>query len=288
MNTHFGNDRELIFLSSKMSIITFNMLADSLADSFPNVEPKFLTWSHRKPLIMSIISERLPDIIVLQECDKFDEINEELKANYNGLFAQKQGKHVDGVAIFVSKRIKIIQSYELKFNNGSQVACVAHLSLDNKHFALAGIHLKSSEFEDCKLLSESDFQAHKSKFEAIRLAQTVFVHKNLIKLDLPFIIVGDFNEEPDKASTTYLDAMAISAYGKVSHHYTTYKKRTDTIKYQTIDHIYASKEFKIYSLLPSPIILDPYHLDPTVSKSEFLPNSKYPSDHMYLYVEYIL
>jgi len=288
MNTHFGNDRELVFFSSKLSIMTFNMLADSLADSFPNVESKFLTWEHRKLLVLSIIRERMPDIIVLEECDKFDEINEDLKSNYNGMFAQKQGNHADGVAIFVSKRIKIIQSYRLKFNNGSQVACMAHLSLDNKHFAVAGVHLKSSEFEDRKLLSEVDVQSHDTKFEAIRLAQMIVVYKELVKLDLPFIIAGDFNEEPNKASTTYLDAMATSAYGKVPYHYTTYKKRTDTIKYQTIDHIYASKEFKIYSLLPSPIISDPYHLDPAVPKSEFLPNVKYPSDHVYLYAEYIL
>jgi endonuclease/exonuclease/phosphatase family metal-dependent hydrolase len=46
----------------------------------------------------------------------------------------------------------------------------------------------------------------------------IVVYKELVKLDLPFIIAGDFNEEPNKASTTYLDAMATSAYDKVPYH----------------------------------------------------------------------
>jgi endonuclease/exonuclease/phosphatase (EEP) superfamily protein YafD len=252
------------------------MLADSLADSFPNLEPQYLTWQHRKPLILSIIQERFPDIIVLQECDKFDEINEALKANYQGMFAQKQKEHLDGVAIFVRKSIKIIRSYKLKFSNGSQVACVAHLSLDNKHFVLAGVHLKSSEFENKKTLSNEEVKVH-----------VMDLYKDLDRLKMPFIVSGDFNEEPGKSATSFMDSVATSAYAGMPHHYTTYKKRTEMIKYQAIDHIYASKDFKLYSVLPVQKIEDPHHTNPSATKIEFLPNANYPSDHVYLYAEYI-
>jgi mRNA deadenylase 3'-5' endonuclease subunit Ccr4 len=38
-----------------LSITTFNMLADSLANSFPNTDSKFLKWDHRKPRILEIL-----------------------------------------------------------------------------------------------------------------------------------------------------------------------------------------------------------------------------------------
>jgi len=274
-----NNDRELVFCSSKFSIMSFNMLADSLDDSFPNVDPKFLTWEHRKPLILSIIQDRHPDIIVLQECDKFDEINEFLKANYNGMFSQKQKEHTDGVAIFVRKNIKIIWTHTFNFSNRSQVACVAQLSIDNKPFVLAGVHLKSSEFENKKTLSGNELKAHDEKFQEIRANQVVELFIHLDRLKMPFMVSGDFNEEPGKPATLLMDKIAISAYAGIPHHYTTYKKRTEMIKHQTIDYIYATKEFKLHSVLPVPKIED--------GESDFLPNANYPSDHVYLYAEYI-
>lgn len=276
--------RELIHLSSKLSVLSFNMLADSLANSFPNVDSKYLDWKHRKNLIIQCATERFPDIIVLQECDKFVEIYQVLSHNYNGMFAQKQNHHIDGIAIFIRKHIQIIRSYKLKYSNGSQVACIAHLSLDGKHFMLAGTHLKSSEFEDRKLLTDDEVKNHDIKFQNIRLVQIMDLYKDLERSKLPFIIAGDFNEEPNRLATSFMDNVAVNAYDSRKYHYTTYKKRTDTIKYQVIDHIYASKDFKIYSILPVPVIENPYNQN----NNTFLPNAQYPSDHVYLYVEYIL
>jgi mRNA deadenylase 3'-5' endonuclease subunit Ccr4 len=275
------NERELKYFANKLSILSFNMLANSLANNFPLVESKYLTWEHRKPMILSIIQERFPDIIVLQECDKFEEISNHLKNNYDGLFAQKQGEHLDGVAIFVRKTIKIIKSYKLNFTNGSQVACIAQLAIDNKHFIVAGIHLKSSEFEEKKLLSSNDFNLYEWKFQTIRMAQIMELNKELYSYNLPFIVAGDFNEEPGKPAIQYMDSIATSAYKNQPDHYTTYKKRTDTIKCQIIDHIYASYEFKLNAILP---VLKLNHL--SNSNNNFLPNANYPSDHVWIYAEY--
>lgn len=268
---HFPHDRELLHISSKLTVMSFNILADSLAHSFPNVDGKYLDWEYRKPEIIRLIRERFPDIIVLQECDKFEELQEEFKYNYHAYFMCKQNDHSDGIAIFVRNHMQVNNVHKHSFDNSSQVALIIEISLYNKKFMLAGIHLKSSEFDS----SQDKKQIH--QFEKIRLCQVIDLCQKLGTYKLPYIVAGDFNEEINKPATNYMGLLAKNAYADQQHHYTTYKKRTDQVICHAIDHIYATDLFKLTAILPVQKITE---------NSEFLPNSKYPSDHLYIYADY--
>jgi hypothetical protein len=92
---------------------------------------------------------------------------------------------------------------------------------------------------------------------------------------IPMVIVGDFNEEPDKAAMKYLKSLNFTNayYDNMQHpelYYTTFKKRTNRVKHHAIDHIVHSKHFRTCGLKPIP--------QPT----EYLPNETYPSDHVHI------
>lgn len=126
------NDRELVFRSSKFSILVVDID----------------TPDH--------ITERASDIIVLQKCDKFDEINLSLQNNYNGL-----NGYLPNTAVFIRKNIRVICSY--KFNSSH----IMHLSIYNERFILAIVHL----------------------------TKIMDLYKELEHSKLPFIVTGEFNEE---------------------------------------------------------------------------------------------
>lgn len=253
----------------------FNMLADSLVSGgFSNVESKHLEWKHRKPLIISILKDGHPDIICIEECDKFDELYEELMDEYRGNFVKKYGDdHKDGVATFIKKtKIEIEETVPLRLNTGrndSQVALIHRLCINKFKFILVATHLKSNEFEN---KNETD----KSKFEKIREDQ-VRVICDWVSKSYPLILCGDLNEEPGKPALNYLFKSNLelkSAYADVKDRYTTYKKRKDAVKCIEEDYILYSRDFKVVEILELP------------PKTDFLPNKKYPSDHVYLMAKF--
>lgn len=52
------------------TLLQFNTLANSLSDAFPYVDSKYLTWEHRKQLLVREILQHRPDVITLEEVDK--------------------------------------------------------------------------------------------------------------------------------------------------------------------------------------------------------------------------
>ena len=55
-------------VDDRIAVMQFNQLADSLAtgDAFPRVDPRWLAWEHRAPLILQEITRYKPDVVCLQ------------------------------------------------------------------------------------------------------------------------------------------------------------------------------------------------------------------------------
>lgn len=257
-----------------ITLLQFNMLADSLiGKGFSNVDSKFLQWQHRKPLIVSILKQYTPDIICIQECDKFEEIQEEFKTDYHCSWAKKCGTnvdHKDGVVTLVKKTIVVEQTERIQLDrHRSQVALMQLLRKENFQFILATTHLKSNEFESMN---------KNENFDQIREEQVHSIHYSLdVSFDLhkhkyPLILCGDLNEDRNGLALQYLEKYLHlqSAYADVKDCFTTNKKRTTKIKCVEEDYILFSPHFKVCERLSLP------------SKDEFLPNETYPSDHVFL------
>ena len=83
-----------------VTVLQFNALADSLslAGGFSRAPPECLTWEARRQPLLEEIVRHDPDIVCLQEIDKFQEWFEpQLKQHgYTGIFKQKGGESKDG------------------------------------------------------------------------------------------------------------------------------------------------------------------------------------------------
>lgn len=263
-----------------MKILHWNILADGLAfDTFANVENKDLVWEKRLPMIVKIIQEYDPDIFDLVEVDHFEDLQNAFPTHY-GFFRSKNisntnvksgfsdGSNLaqipalgfgDGSALFVRKNkyeVQSIQTYQLA-PNSSQIFVLAKIvGLHEVHdyvqkvpFYYGVCHLKAkSEFSDTR-------------------GEQVKAILGLNTLNLPYIIGGDFNDEPNSPCMNLM-----KEHFSVSHppDFTTWKSRNDNVVKRVIDY-YCFKNFdtkNIFTTIPKNICID-----------KIVPNCNFPSDH---------
>ncbi len=131
-----------------LKLSSWNILADSLSkNEFLSHTEDELVWSIRGPKIINIIQNMLNEsnIVVLQECDKFDEIKEHFLNNI----------------LLVGKNIAILwrnvqfisfdgKSCLFSFEYGSSNECCLSNEFNNiqKMFNIYPLHLKSGEGSD--------------------------------------------------------------------------------------------------------------------------------------------
>lgn len=209
---------------ASLTILTWNILSSQLAINFPAVNPDYLEWSYRKHLIFEEFFRVNPDLILLQELDKYEEVAKELKTKgYTGIFQVKRGWHNDGIAIFYKEeKFKLKNKFLIKFE-GNQNALGLRLNDGDQEFCVFTTHLKSFE-----------------KFDYVRTGQVkklVEFFKGLEKL--PIIIGGDFNSEPGSCAynevyNNCLGLKSVYYFGKEVE-YTTVKQR-DNFEVKTEDY----------------------------------------------------
>ncbi len=271
-----------------ITVTQWNMLAQCLSYDFANVDAKYLEWNYRKSGILAILKQCDSDIICVQECDKFDELFEEMKSKYHGNFVKKVGDAKDGVAIFVKRYIQIEQTKKIqlktKDRNDAQVALIHQLRLGNFAFLLVSTHLKSNEFESTPS-PQQDTKTKTTSFELVRENQMRGIGDALVEYfhfdpSVPLILTGDLNEDRNNLRLLYsmgLESAYELMYSSGTQCFTTFKKRKDKIKCVEEDYILFSKShFQCCELLRLPAIPE----EPT--NEDFLPNKNYPSDHLYL------
>ena len=72
-----------------LKVMTWNILCDSLSDAFDRVPKELLVWEHRQPLIVAHILEQAPDVVCLQEVDRYDSLMSGLGEVYEGTCCMK-------------------------------------------------------------------------------------------------------------------------------------------------------------------------------------------------------
>lgn len=150
---------ELFFADERVGGVA--LLEDSVADGFSfefRCPPEAVEWRKRWPMLLALVLEQDPDIIGLQEVDLAPgdrggpsdahdaEIRRDFaKAGYNGTFARKKGRALDGVAIFWKRSRCRPASSAMTLDLGSVfVAAAQPLIIDNKwRFTAVATHLKA-------------------------------------------------------------------------------------------------------------------------------------------------
>jgi len=271
-----------------VTVMHMNMLAQSLCfdgeeASFPDVENPGVTlsWEHRFPLIVEIITSEMADFVCVVECDKFEELSHALEGHgYTGSFRKKSAPdHEDGCAVF-HLHDKWKEAYGLSLP----------LSPESSQIVKYSIFRRRTYPSDQVTIVSTHLKA-KPGFEDIRVSQVRRLLKNIPGAVFPelaqsplhrVIITGDFNDTPDSMAVETirqapgLEMMdARDQYEDVlaPDYYTTYKKRETVVK-RVIDYIFfSSLRLTCTGVLDAPPLSEvPY----------MLPAHNYPSDHIAL------
>ncbi|KAL5818012.1 hypothetical protein ACOSQ3_026390 [Xanthoceras sorbifolium] len=89
----------------RFTVVSYNILGDKNAskhkDLYPNVPSQYMKWSHRKRLISQELFGWNPDIICMQEVDRYFDLSSFMeKAGYVGSYKRRTGDNIDGCATF--------------------------------------------------------------------------------------------------------------------------------------------------------------------------------------------
>ncbi|KAL5815617.1 hypothetical protein ACOSQ4_026258 [Xanthoceras sorbifolium] len=89
----------------RFTVVSYNILGDKNAskhkDLYPNVPSQYMKWSHRKRLISQELFGWNPDIICMQEVDRYFDLSSFMeKAGYVGSYKRRTGDNIDGCAMF--------------------------------------------------------------------------------------------------------------------------------------------------------------------------------------------
>lgn len=253
----------LIFFSTlcfaqKVTIISYNILADECvtSDIYPGNEQ--IDWSIRFPRLCQKIEKSCPDIICLQEVTEASFAKfKEIFPNYIGALAKKNSTSGIGIATFCKKGLfnKVTFVPELcpgTSNCGNfavQPILITRITSDsNKEFILINTKVKWSNNSDEHTPTINHF-AHLVE----RAPQQ------------HFMIVGDFNLCPESKHIIALkDCGVIDVFENDNS-----PTNCANNKIQRIDYIFASRD-----LLASPIPCS------KISEGATLPNVEEPSDHI--------
>ncbi|KAL5699699.1 hypothetical protein ACHQM5_030568 [Ranunculus cassubicifolius] len=104
-------------------VLSYNILADYLAinhrhELYWHIPHHILGWEWRKRKILFELGLWSPDIMSLQEVDRFQDLEEELKLHgYSGIWKMRTGIPVDGCAIFWrTTRFTLLYEESIEFN----------------------------------------------------------------------------------------------------------------------------------------------------------------------------
>jgi mRNA deadenylase 3'-5' endonuclease subunit Ccr4 len=246
--------------------------------------------------------DSLFDIIAMEEVDRYHGFYMPILKlfGYDGIFAPKpyspgvkSGWYSDGCALFWKKdTFDLIDEVRRSFDTGTQVFIIATLRHreSGRIIVVTATHLKAQK------------NSANEKIRTIQANQLVECTEDIVKkaasdanieaTDIPIVLMGDFNAEPDGEGNTCIKSILskkpqfYSAYNlERGDFFTTWKTRGDETSRRIIDYIFHNcKDTK--KGLRCTQVLD-------ISKEEEieatkLPGFRHPSDHMNIAARFVI
>ncbi|XP_010325135.1 carbon catabolite repressor protein 4 homolog 6 isoform X1 [Solanum lycopersicum] len=202
----------------RFTVLSYNILADYLANDhqrklYFHIPQHILDWEWRKRSILSELGWWSADILCLQEVDRFQELEAELKLRgYSGIWKRRTGDPADGCAIFWhASRFKLVHEEFVEFkkfglrDNVAQICVFESLGQQNKSSPAP----LASTGHSSKVVICNTHVLFNPKRGDIKLGQVrVLLDKagGVSKLwdNAPIVICGDFNSTPKSPLYNYL------------------------------------------------------------------------------------
>ncbi|KAL5221808.1 hypothetical protein ABZP36_026521 [Zizania latifolia] len=109
--------------AERFKVLSYNILADYLAQEhqflYERIPSFIMDWNWRKDKLLFEFGLWSPDILCLQEVDKFTDLEQEMATRgYNSMWKMRTGNASDGCAIFWrTARFQLRYKEEIEFNN---------------------------------------------------------------------------------------------------------------------------------------------------------------------------
>lgn len=200
--------------AGRFIILSYNILADYLAQEhrflYERISPFILDWNWRKDKLLFEFGLWSPDILCLQEVDKFTDLEQEMASQgYNGTWKIRTGDAADGCAIFWrTKRFQLRYEEDIEFtklglrDNVAQLCVLESVGPQYVQTDSVSLSTSSNHPQQAKQVIICNIHVlYNPKRGDIKLGQvrTLLDKANALSKmwnDAPVIVCGDFNSTP--------------------------------------------------------------------------------------------
>ncbi|KAL5174576.1 Carbon catabolite repressor protein 4 3 [Glycine soja] len=171
-------------LASPVCVASYNILggrnASQHSDLYVNVPSRYINWAHRKRIISDELFGWDPDIICLQEVDKYFELSDIMvKAGYAGSYKRRTGDKADGCAMFWKAHKQMCKS-------------------DSRRLLVGNIHVLYNPNRGEVKLGQIRFLLSRAQYLSEKWGNT------------PVVLAGDFNSTPQSGIYKFLSSSELN------------------------------------------------------------------------------
>ncbi|CAN4088868.1 unnamed protein product [Withania somnifera] len=198
--------------AERFTVVSYNILGDrnvsNHRDLYRNVCPSYLDWDHRRRVICEELLGLNPDIICLQEVDKYyDLLNILEQAGYLGSYKRRTGGSVDGCAMFwKADKFQLLEGESIEFRQYGLRDNVAQLSVfemrepQSRRLVVGNIHVLYNPSRGDVKLGQVRFVFFSSR-----------AHILSEKWDhVPIVLAGDYNSTPQSPIYKFLSSSELN------------------------------------------------------------------------------
>ncbi|KAG5030192.1 hypothetical protein AAZX31_05G217600 [Glycine max] len=194
----------------RFSVASYNILGDRNAsqhsDLYVNVPSRYINWGRRKRVICDELFGWDPDIICLQEVDKYFELSDIMvKAGYAGSYKRRTGDAADGCAMFwKADKFRLLEGESIQFKDIGLRDNVAQLSVfemcesDSRRMLVGNIHVLYNPNRGEVKLGQIRFLSSRAQYLSEKWGNT------------PVVLAGDFNSTPQSGIYKFLSSSELN------------------------------------------------------------------------------
>ncbi|XP_077230051.1 carbon catabolite repressor protein 4 homolog 3-like isoform X2 [Tasmannia lanceolata] len=194
----------------RVRVVSYNILGDDNAskhsDLYSHIPSDFMNWETRRKLICRELSGLNPDIVCLQEVDRYDDLLSSMRnKGYIGSFKRRTGEAMDGCAIFWKENLFcLLEGESIEFKGFGLRDNVAQLFVfemnkgDSRRLLVGNIHVL--------------FNPNRGDIKLGQIRLLLSKAHTLSKKwgSIPIVLVGDFNSTPQSAIYEFLSSSKLN------------------------------------------------------------------------------
>ncbi|RZB95174.1 Carbon catabolite repressor protein 4-like 3, partial [Glycine soja] len=190
------------YVPERFSVASYNILggrnASQHSDLYVNVPSRYINWAHRKRIISDELFGWDPDIICLQEVDKYFELSDIMvKAGYAGSYKRRTGDKADGCAMFW-KAHNYWKERAFNIRTLAQLSVFEMCKSDSRRLLVGNIHVLYNPNRGEVKLGQIRFLLSRAQYLSEKWGNT------------PVVLAGDFNSTPQSGIYKFLSSSELN------------------------------------------------------------------------------